>query len=348
MRVQQHPVFQQTDSVTALGLNPPKKTAEASSGIWGKDGLDFADVLDIVNPLQHLPVVSNIYRALTHDEIADAPRALGGALFGGVAGFAGSIVNSVIKNTSDKDIGEHIIALFQQNDNSQTADADAIKLLLAQDDQQTANRYDWIENIQARESVVQKPPVISEKNQPVQLAATLPPLESTFLQSLDNGEQTKRRDPNDAVAFRVDGSKVPLLTVTGMPLMNDALSNETFASSALSRDVSPGAMADVSPLRRYLDKIPIVSSIMRFFTEEAHAVESPAVVANTNTNDVVVEVFRVAHAKDGGGRLPAADATVEVFPIGNSQPLRGASTPQHKPADSRIYGHFSGGLDLQV
>ena len=49
---------------------------------WGEDGFTFGDLLDLINPLQHLPVISTLYRKLTGDEIAPAPRLLGGGLFG--------------------------------------------------------------------------------------------------------------------------------------------------------------------------------------------------------------------------------------------------------------------------
>ncbi|MGR9091340.1 MAG: hypothetical protein ACU85U_12245 [Gammaproteobacteria bacterium] len=57
---------------------------------FGDDGLTFADVIDIVNPLQHIPVVSTFYRKLTGDTIDPAMRIAGGALFGGPLGALSS------------------------------------------------------------------------------------------------------------------------------------------------------------------------------------------------------------------------------------------------------------------
>jgi hypothetical protein len=54
--------------------------------LFGDDGLTFRDVLDLVNPLQHIPVVGNLYRELTQDTIDPAVRVAGGALFGGPFG----------------------------------------------------------------------------------------------------------------------------------------------------------------------------------------------------------------------------------------------------------------------
>ena len=47
--------------------------------------LTFSDVLDILNPLQHIPVVSSVYRAVTGDKIAQGPQLAGDLLFGGPA-----------------------------------------------------------------------------------------------------------------------------------------------------------------------------------------------------------------------------------------------------------------------
>ena len=39
----------------------------AQSHFWAGNGFSFHDLLDTINPLQHLPVVSTIYRAITGD-----------------------------------------------------------------------------------------------------------------------------------------------------------------------------------------------------------------------------------------------------------------------------------------
>jgi len=80
--------------------------------LFGKDGFDFKDVLDIVNPLQHLPVVGTAHRALTGDTLEPGPRLLGGALYGGVGGFISALVNAVYEDETGKDIGATVLALF--------------------------------------------------------------------------------------------------------------------------------------------------------------------------------------------------------------------------------------------
>src|SRR3546814_10903188 len=44
--------------------------------------LTFSDLLDLVNPLQHIPGVAQVYSAVTGDAIKTAVKNVGGALFG--------------------------------------------------------------------------------------------------------------------------------------------------------------------------------------------------------------------------------------------------------------------------
>jgi hypothetical protein len=68
--------------------------------------------LDLINPLQHLPVISTLYRKFTGDEIAPAPRLLGDGLFGGPLGAASAAVGVAVEAATGKDIGDHVLALF--------------------------------------------------------------------------------------------------------------------------------------------------------------------------------------------------------------------------------------------
>lgn len=92
---------------------PPSKPSGKDPPIWGSDGFGFDDLLDVINPLQHVPVVSTIYRELTGDEIGYAPRLMGGALFGGAIGVVASLLNVLVEDSTGRDIGEHALALLR-------------------------------------------------------------------------------------------------------------------------------------------------------------------------------------------------------------------------------------------
>lgn len=68
-------------------------------------------VIDIINPLQHIPVISTMYRHITGDEISPVARIAGGALFGGPVGLAAGVVNAAVAESTGKDIGENMLAM---------------------------------------------------------------------------------------------------------------------------------------------------------------------------------------------------------------------------------------------
>lgn len=83
----------------------PEKAQRAAK----KAGFSFAGFLDIINPLQHIPVISSIYRRLTGDELTPVGRVAGDTLFFGVVGLAGSLINTAIEKVTGKDAGDHVL-----------------------------------------------------------------------------------------------------------------------------------------------------------------------------------------------------------------------------------------------
>lgn len=83
-------------------LTPAAKPA-TPAGDAADPLLSFETVVDAVNPLQHLPVVSTLYRSATGDEIGSAARLAGGFLFGGPLGLltgAATIAFEALTGTS--------------------------------------------------------------------------------------------------------------------------------------------------------------------------------------------------------------------------------------------------------
>ncbi len=92
----------------------PKEKAEytekdvvlgTKAGEEAKDELSFWDFVDIINPLQHIPLVGSLYRYVTGDEITGAARVAGGGIYGGPMGLAFGAVNAVIAQNEGNDIG---------------------------------------------------------------------------------------------------------------------------------------------------------------------------------------------------------------------------------------------------
>lgn len=82
-----------------------------SQYMFGEDGFEFTDFLDVINPLQHIPGVGMIYRSMTGDEIGNGARVAGGGLFGGVFGLAGAAIDAVVDAVTGDDTGTHFMAM---------------------------------------------------------------------------------------------------------------------------------------------------------------------------------------------------------------------------------------------
>lgn len=95
-----------------ITIRPVADAKESRVGLFSENIPSFEDVLDAINPLQQLPVISSLYRAESGDGISIVSRLLGGALFGGPIGFLVAAVNAGIEAVTGSDVGEHMIAMF--------------------------------------------------------------------------------------------------------------------------------------------------------------------------------------------------------------------------------------------
>lgn len=60
------------------------------------DTPSFDDMLDVVNPLHHIPIVGTIYRGMTGNTIGAAAQIIGGGLFGGPIGAIAGVASAII------------------------------------------------------------------------------------------------------------------------------------------------------------------------------------------------------------------------------------------------------------
>ena len=94
--------------------NPSGEADPAGAETGGTDNsMGFADFLDVINPLQHIPVVSTLYRELTGDTMSEAARMAGGALWGGPAGVIGALANTITNAEAGGDIGATALAYLR-------------------------------------------------------------------------------------------------------------------------------------------------------------------------------------------------------------------------------------------
>jgi hypothetical protein len=90
----------QNTGIAALinASNDKTPISETTTSIFGEDGFTFGDIIDIVNPLQHIPIINSIYRKISGDTIAPAMEIAGGALFGGPIGAFASMITTAFRS----------------------------------------------------------------------------------------------------------------------------------------------------------------------------------------------------------------------------------------------------------
>lgn len=82
-------------------------SAPAKDDSKDDDGFSFWDLIDVINPLQHIPVISSIYRDITGDTIKQSSQITGdiasSALIGGPIGLLTGVLGAVFEGATGTD-----------------------------------------------------------------------------------------------------------------------------------------------------------------------------------------------------------------------------------------------------
>jgi len=100
----------------------PAEKAQTGTRAWDEPEFSFADVIDIINPLQHIPVLNRVYRAISGDTIGTAAKIAGGTLFGGPVGLVAALVDNAIEDSTGKDIAGQMLAFLNVEPDNGDAD----------------------------------------------------------------------------------------------------------------------------------------------------------------------------------------------------------------------------------
>jgi hypothetical protein len=92
-----------TSAAQITGPEPAKPAATQTAS--GASGLSFHDILSAMNPLQYIPVVGTLYRAITGDVIPEAVRAGGSMLVSGLLGGPIGLVTNIAMTIAEKVTG---------------------------------------------------------------------------------------------------------------------------------------------------------------------------------------------------------------------------------------------------
>ena len=75
----------------------------------------FHHLLDVINPLQHLPVIGTIYRAITGEHIGPVEKIAGDALYGGMWGAITSVADVAFESITGKSAEDTVLAWVTRN-----------------------------------------------------------------------------------------------------------------------------------------------------------------------------------------------------------------------------------------
>jgi len=81
----------------------------------------FHHLWDVVNPLQHIPVIGTIYRAITGEKLDAVEKIAGDTLYGGLWGAVSSIADVAFEGLTGKSFEDTALALFKSDDKTRLA-----------------------------------------------------------------------------------------------------------------------------------------------------------------------------------------------------------------------------------
>ncbi len=93
----------------------------------------FGDLIDMINPLQHVPLLGNLYRFVTGDAIKPVARVVGDTVYGGPLAAAAALANIALEEETGRDIAGNLLAFavpassgLVQTDDSNAMPANAL------------------------------------------------------------------------------------------------------------------------------------------------------------------------------------------------------------------------------
>jgi hypothetical protein len=104
--------------VRASEMAAKAATFEGSAGLVGEDGLTWRDVVDAINPLEHIPFISTLFNEMMDHTPSPASQIAGGTLLGGPLGFLVGIANVAFQQQTGKGVGGTLLAALTGEDSA--------------------------------------------------------------------------------------------------------------------------------------------------------------------------------------------------------------------------------------
>ena len=118
------PAGKESIAVTANKTSVPDQPVKSESF--------FHHLLDVINPLQHLPVIGTIYRAVTGEHIGPVEKIAGDTLYGGLWGAVSSVADVAFEGLTGKSAEDTVISWFKGDSSPQVAKITAPNIQVAQ------------------------------------------------------------------------------------------------------------------------------------------------------------------------------------------------------------------------
>lgn len=75
----------------------------------------FQHILDVINPLQHLPIIGTIYRAATGERLDPVEKIAGDAIYGGLWGAVTAVADVAFEAITGKSVEDTVMAWFRSD-----------------------------------------------------------------------------------------------------------------------------------------------------------------------------------------------------------------------------------------
>lgn len=226
------------------------------------EGMSFWDVLDVVNPLQHIPGVNKIYQAITGDTIRTPAKIAGAALFFGPIGMAVASADAILEKETGKDAMDHVAsALGLEKDSPATPGEDDPFTVTAPRPQHVAEATATPEPSDAPATT----PVAAQAGTPVDLSAG----QAALLESLMNGGQALPSAPPGTAALAAPKpvAAAPTMAAPSMAATATSISARAPAAGGIATaqqlkelETTPGASAALTAARG-MGQAAIVASL---------------------------------------------------------------------------------------
>ena len=107
-------------SVLAQSVPGVPSAATGTASAQPHEGF-FHHLWNVVNPLQHVPVIGTIYRALTGEHLDAVEKIAGDTLYGGLWGAIASVADVAFEGLTGKSFEDTALALFKSDDRVKVA-----------------------------------------------------------------------------------------------------------------------------------------------------------------------------------------------------------------------------------